>query len=276
MDARLQLRVQRYGWDAASTVYDDAWREHLKPAHEAMLAMADLAPGHEVVETAAGSGLVTFPVARAVTSDGRVTATDMSEKMVATGAERAAELGLDHVSFDRQNAEDLTFDSARFDRALCALGLMYIPNPVAALSDMARVLQPGGRATVSVWGQRKNCGWAEIFPIVDARVKSEVCPMFFGLGAPNALKSTMDRCGFEAIEEQRLTTALTFPDGDSVLTAVIDGGPVALATKRFDEETRAEVDAEFLESLADHRTDDGYAIPGEFVIATGVVPDGAA
>ena len=271
MDARLQLRVQRYGWDAAAPVYDDAWRGNLAPAQTAVIEMAELAPGQEVVETAAGSGLVTIPIARAVAATGHVTATDISAKMLEAGQRQVEAAGLENVTFDRQNAEQLTFPPDSFDRGICALGLMYFPSPSAALSEMARVLRPGARAAVAVWGERTNCGWAEIFPIVDARVQSDVCPMFFGLGPPGALEGAMHDAGFEHVEERRISTTLAFADADSLLEAVIDAGPVALAANRFDEDTRAEADAEFLASVAEHRDGDGYAVPGEFVIASGMV-----
>ena len=71
--------------------------------------------------------------------------------------------------------------------AVCALGLMYSPDPLAAMTEMHRVLRHGGRAVATVWGERRNCGWAEVFPIVDKNVQSEVCPMFFAAGAPGGL-----------------------------------------------------------------------------------------
>lgn len=272
MDARLQLRVQRYGWDAAASIYDDSWRGNLAPAQSALVEMIAVEPGHHVVETAAGSGLVTIPLARAVSESGHVTATDISAKMLEVGEDEVAAAGLTNVTFDRQNAEQLSFPSHSFDRAACALGLMYLPNPSAALSEMARVLKPGSRAAVAVWGERRNCGWAEIFPIVDSRVQSDVCPMFFGLGPPGALVGSMERAGFVDIEERRISTTLAFESAEALIEAVIDAGPVALAAKRFDAETRADADAEFLESVAQHKVGDGYAIPGEFVIAAGSTP----
>lgn len=62
---------------------------------------------------------------------------------------------------------------AGFDLALCALGLMYMPNPVQALREMWRVLRPGSRVGLAVWGERSRCGWSAVFPIVDAEVASE-------------------------------------------------------------------------------------------------------
>ena len=103
---------------------------------------------------------------------------------------------MSQVRFERRDAEALGTDEARFDAALCALGLMYVPDPVNALEEMFRTLKPGGRAVAAVWGERKRCGWADIFPVVDARVSSEVCPMFFQLGTRNVLEITFEKAGF--------------------------------------------------------------------------------
>lgn len=269
VDAKLQIRVQRYGWDAAAPIYEDEWRENLAPAQQALLDACDLQPGLTIIETAAGTGLATFPAAAAVGLEGHVLATDLSGEMVARGTAAAKKLGLSNVTFQRMNSEALECQDDSFDRALCSLGLMYMPNPSTALAEMRRVLRPGGRVSVAVWGERRKCGWAEVFPIVDARVKSEVCPLFFGLGSPGALVFAMDSVGFSEVEERRIESVLSFKGAERVVSAVIDGGAVAMAAKRFDDETRRAVDEEFLASVAAYRNGDSYEIPGEFVIASG-------
>ncbi len=80
-------------------------------------------------------------------------------------------------------AEALDLTDNSFDMAICALGLMYVPDPRKALDEMACVVRPGGKVIATIWGERRKCGWADIFPIVDARVASDVCPMFFASGA---------------------------------------------------------------------------------------------
>jgi hypothetical protein len=55
MDARLQRRVQRYGWDKASLAYEQFWRRPLAPAQERVLALADVAPGADVLDVACGA-----------------------------------------------------------------------------------------------------------------------------------------------------------------------------------------------------------------------------
>jgi len=269
MDDRLQLRIQRYGWDAAAPVYEQEWRENLAPAQACLLNALSLEKGQAVVETAAGSGLVTIALAEAVGSEGRVTTTDISGEMVKTCCRNVVDAGLRNVVCERENAEELPFDDDSFDRAACCLGLMYVPNPDKALAEMNRVLRPGGRAAAAVWGERRNCGWAEIFPITDAQVQSEVCPMFFSLGAPGAIVAEMESAGFSNVQEQRIRTAMRFASAERLLAAVIDGGAVAMAAKRFSAETRKAVDEEFLASVSEFAVGTGFEIPGEFVIASG-------
>jgi len=54
------------------------------------------------------------------------------------------------------DARKLEFPDASFDVVVCALGLMYVPEPVAALSEMRRILRPGGRMIVAVWANARS------------------------------------------------------------------------------------------------------------------------
>jgi ubiquinone/menaquinone biosynthesis C-methylase UbiE len=269
MDARLQRRVQRYGWDKASAAYEQYWRAQLQPAQTRLLALADIKPGAHVLDIACGTGLVTFPAARAAGAAGRVVGTDLSEEMVNRAADEARALGLTQVTFQRMDAEDLELETESFDVALCALGLMYVPDPLKALAEMRRLLRPGGRAVAAVWGERRHCGWAEIFPIVDRRVASDVCPMFFQLGTGDMLQNLMHTAGFEDVRADRISTTLEYASPADAVGAAFVGGPVALAYSRFDALMRDAAHAEYLASIEPYKRQNSYEVPGEFVIATG-------
>ena len=269
MEAKLQRRIQRYGWDKAANYYEKYWSKQLEPAQRLLLDMAELRQGEQVLDIACGTGLVTFPAANAVGPQGRVFAIDLSEKMVATVLEEAVKREMSNVSAEWMDAEDLKYEESSFDAALCALGLMYVPDPSKAFKEMHRVLKPRGRAIAAVWGARQSCGWAEIFPIVDARVQSEVCPMFFQLGTRDALRYHFENAGFKEIISQRIQTMLHYDNAADACGAAFAGGPVALAYSKFNQETREEAHAEYLSSIERYQDQTGYNIPGEFVVARG-------
>jgi ubiquinone/menaquinone biosynthesis C-methylase UbiE len=268
MDARLQRRVQRYGWDLAAADYEALWQQQLAPAQRAVLEAAALAPGERVIDVACGTGIVSAAAARAVGASGRVLGIDIAEQMVAAARRRA----LPQAQFMRMDGEALDgIADASFAVALCALGLMYMPAPEHALREMARVLRPGGRVALAVWGERARCAWAPVFPIVEAEVASEVCPLFFRLGRHDALVRSCAEAGFEAMTQQRLSVTLDYADADEACDAAFVGGPVALAWSRFDAAARSRVRARYSQAILPWRQGDGgYRVPGEFVIVSAV------
>lgn len=265
MEPKLHRRVQRYGWDLAVQDYDRLFVPLLRHCSERCTALLDLKPGERVLDVATGTGVAAFMAAGLVGADGQVVATDISQKMVDATREEAERSGVTNMQFERVDAEELTYPDASFHAVTCVLGLMYPADPQRAIEQMFRVLRPGGRAAVAVWGRRERCGWASIFPIVDARVESDVCPLFFQLGAQGALTYAFERAGFSNLHEERLDRPLHFAGDRDVLAAVFAGGPVALPYSKFSPEEREAAHGEYLESIAAYRNGSGYDIPGEFV-----------
>lgn len=224
MNPDLQRRIQRYGWDRAAPHYETGWQEQLWPAQESLLSEIEPQSGETVLDISCGTGLVTIPVAQIVQPGGLVTGIDLSEGMIEEAKSRAAEHGIDNVTYLRMDAEVIDFPDNTFDLVICSLGLMYFPNPDKALEEIYRVLNPGGRAAALVWGARKECGWAEIFPITDRRVQSEVCPLFFQLGTGTSLSKAFEEAGFEKLKSKRFSYDLYFRNDEQACTAAFQGG----------------------------------------------------
>ena len=269
MEPKLHRRVQRYGWDLAVEFYDRYWVPVLRECSERCLALADLKPGERVLDVATGTGVAAFLAAEQVGREGEVVATDLAEKMVEATRAEAERRSVGNMRFQRVDAEELGFPDGSFDAVLCVLGLMYPADPQRAIDQMQRVLRPGGRAVVCVWGRRDRCGWNAVFPIVDAQVQSDVCPLFFSLGAPKALALAFQRAGFTDFEEERVERTLVWKSDEEACAAIFPGGPVALAYSRFTPEVRGQVNAEYLESIAPYHRDGAYHVPGEFAFGLG-------
>ncbi len=272
MDARLQRRVQRYGWDRAVDAYTRHWHGPLAGLHGELLAKAAVRPGDAVLDVACGTGVLSVAAAHAVGPSGRVLGVDLADAMVQAAQRRAQGFGLGQTRFERMDAEQLTLPAVSFDLALCSLGLMYLPDPEAALRELHRVLRPGGRAVLAVWGERAHCGWAPLFGIVDAEVRSEVCPMFFGLGQDEALARCCLRAGLQVTVQHRRSDTLDYADGNAVCAAAFAGGPVTLAWSRFDATVRERVQRRYLEAIAPWRNGPGYRVPAEYLIVVAQRP----
>ena len=96
-----------------------------------------------------------------------------------------------------------------------------------------------------------------------------MCPLFFQLGTGNTLANLYESVGFSEVESVRINTVMRYHSDDDALNAVFAGGPVAMAYSRFDEATKKAVHEEYLNSIAGYKNNEGYFIPGEFVVVKG-------
>jgi SAM-dependent methyltransferase len=100
-----------------------------------------------ILETAAGTGIVTEAIAAAVPA-ARLVATDLNQAMLDVAAARIA---APNVTFRQADALALPFPDAAFDVVACQFGAMFFPDRVRGYREALRVLRPGGRFLFSVW-----------------------------------------------------------------------------------------------------------------------------
>ena len=132
-------------------------------ATEMMLDLAGVQEGSRILDVAAGTGESTLMAAARVGSTGYVVAADVSPSMLNVAAEAASKAGMTNVETRVMNAENIELDTDSFDAVICRIALMLFPNPAKALTEMRRVVKPGGKVTVMVYAAlEKNPFW-EIF-----------------------------------------------------------------------------------------------------------------
>jgi ubiquinone/menaquinone biosynthesis C-methylase UbiE len=109
--------------------------------------LADVRTG-AVLETAAGTGIVTQALARSLPASVELVATDLNQAMIDFAAGKP---GVSRVTFRQADALALSFEADRFDAVTCQFGAMFFPDRVAGYREARRVLKSGGRFIFSMW-----------------------------------------------------------------------------------------------------------------------------
>jgi ubiquinone/menaquinone biosynthesis C-methylase UbiE len=265
----------------------DRWDEHAddvevraRPLTEAILAAADVRGGERVLELACGPGGAGLAVATklaALGGAGEVVLTDVVPEMTAIAARRVATSGLTNVSTAIRDLEAIDEPDASFDVVVCREGLMFAVEPESAAAEMRRVLRPGGRAVVSVWGERARNPWLGL--VLDA-VSDEVgmpipppgIPGPFALGADDRLGEVLAAGGFGSVDVTEVELPLVasgFGQWWQRTTAV--AGPVAGIIAGLPEERRSRLEAAVRTAVEAHTAADGsLCLPGVVLLARAV------
>lgn len=270
-DERRFKALERNGFNRIAARYaDGAWlRASLQAA---LLDAAALAPGEHVLDLAAGPGLLARDAARQVLPGGWVLASDIAEGMLAEGQRRAATEGLPDLLAAACDAEHLAFGDGCFDAALIGLGLFIFPQPARALAEVRRVLRPGGRVALSVWGQRERVPLISRAQDCIARLlpaPKVPRPSVFRLGEAEALTALLHAAGFGAVEITPHVFSCRFDSADAYWQAFLDlAGGAAEALARLPEATQAELRTAVADDIEAHRDDQGFCFESTVLIAS--------
>lgn len=136
----------RERYDRLAPTYDRRWRRYIERTVGATARRVRARPGERVLDLAAGTGALTRELLRAEPAR-RVVALDISRAMLRRGADGGARW-LGAVQGD---VEALPFADASFDHVVSSSAFHYWPDPARALSEIRRVLRPGGACVITDW-----------------------------------------------------------------------------------------------------------------------------
>jgi SAM-dependent methyltransferase len=151
------LAWQTSVWDRISPTYLREIDKRFAPVIDEVVARAELRPGQHVLDLGTGTGAAAVRAAPAVALEGSVAGHDISSDMLTIARQRAAQLGLENVSFSEGRAEDIPASEGSFDTVLASLMIMYVIDRAAAAREIARVLRSGGRFVAAVWAGPEEC-----------------------------------------------------------------------------------------------------------------------
>ena len=188
--------------------------------------VAELQPAR-VLETAAGTGIVTTALAERL-PEATLIATDLNQAMIDHAATKPA---LKRVELRQADALKLPFADGSFDVVVCQFGVMFFPDKVAGYREARRVLAPGGRFVLSVWGSLPDNPMTRVVvDAVGARYPQNP-PRFLartphGHSDTNVLSRDLAAAGFDQVAVETVTLPSRAPSAEDAAIGLCQGTPM--------------------------------------------------
>lgn len=239
---QLSLDQTPDGWDVTSGIYDEHIPHFLRSYALECIRLAEVAPTHEVLDVAAGTGVLTLEVAPRAA---RVVAVDFAPKMIEILSRNAARAGHKNVETKVMDAQSLALPDQSFDRVFSNFGLIFFPDRVKGFAEMHRVLRPGGRAVVNSWSSPDKF---EAFGVFMGALQQAVPnmprppgpPPPLSLADPRKLADEMRAGGFKDVRVESITGHFEAPSAEVFWTRMTASAPpLAEMLKRIGPENAA-------------------------------------
>ena len=257
---------QRQTWDRFSAgwkQWDKFVVNWMAPIGEQLIRSAKLRDTSQVLDIAAGTGEPGLSAAK-LTPRGKVTLTDLSERMLEVANENAAHRGLANVATRQCDACELPFADQSFDAVMCRFGFMFFPDINLGLREMARVSRTGAHICTAVWGAPEKNSWATtIMGAIAANVEMPTTPRdapgLFRCATPGLMTEAYREVGLENVAETEVAGDLLFESAEqywNFMTSV--AAPVVAGLAKADEPTREKI-RRTVHELAQQTSNDGQA-----------------
>lgn len=239
------------------------------PVSQTILEAAGLRPGERVLDVACGTGHVTRAAAEHVGNTGAVTGVDIAPDMI----EVAKSVPVPHgVRIDWQicDAAALPIPDASFDVALCQMGLMFIADRTAALTEMRRVLSPSGRLAINTPGRIPP-----FFEALERAIVKHISPdlggfvsAVFSMHDPDAVSTLLSEAGLRDAASTVSTTTLRLPAPAEFLWQYIGLTPMAAFVERASDAARSALENQFADEAQACVVDGVSVVDLPVVVAT--------
>jgi ubiquinone/menaquinone biosynthesis C-methylase UbiE len=211
------------------------------PLAYGLIELAELRPGEHVLDVACGTGIAARLAAERVL-DSPVVGVDVNLGMLTVASETAPE-----IEWWQASAEALPFVDAAFDVVLCQMGIQFCSDRRAALSEMHRVLKPGGRVVLSVPGPAPAP-----LRVLEQALRRHIGPeaggfvaTVFSLHDVEEVGGLVEAAGFTDVQARSARVTLTVPGAaEDFLWQYVHSTPLADAVRELDEDAREELQHE--------------------------------
>lgn len=253
---------EQAAWERIADNFDRYATPFTLALGEQALRTAGLRPGMRFLDVAAGTGALGIPAARL---GARVTATDYSAAMVRRLAARARDVGLTQVESRVMDGMALEFPDGSFDLAGSQNGVSLFPDMARGLSEMARVVTPGGRVLVVAFGTPPP--GAEFLSFFLASLRAAVPgfepppmdppPPPFRLADPERMRAALSGAGLTDVRVEALDWHIEVRSAEHLWSLTTSSNPLAVRlVADLTEEHRAAA-RQVLDDMLRERAGDG-------------------
>jgi SAM-dependent methyltransferase len=233
-----------------------------------MLEVAGLAAGKSVLDVACGTGVAARGAQEQVGATGRVTGVDLNEAML-TVARRVSP----DIEWRQGDVAALPFPDDAFDVVMCQMAMMFFPEPVASLAEMARVARPGGTVAVLVPATlATSAGYSRFADVVGRHAGQEgigLVSAYFALGDLDEMRARFASAGLDVMAASTRTGHARFGSIDEFVATEVEGSPLI---GRIDDATYQAIRDDCRRELAAFADASGVAIPFDCHGVAGRVP----
>jgi ubiquinone/menaquinone biosynthesis C-methylase UbiE len=241
-----------------------------------LIQAGEVVPGKKVLDVACGTGIVARRAAGLVGPRGRIAGLDANEGMLCVAGKCAERECCPQIEWHRGDVCDMPFLPGEFDTVLCQQGLQFFPDKPGALRVMARVLAPGGRLALCVWGRFESAPHVVILSDILGRYLGNAATAMFMAAcslADNAeLRTLVQNAGFTGVHIRSAVKVARHPSLVEFLPAYLSIFPIAADIAALPEDQRARMFSDIAAAMSNLVDDDGLAMPTENHILTAVVP----
>ena len=135
-------------FDDRSSVFDKSTGKSMEMLTKLLLREINIPDNPVCLDIGSGTGISSFELSEKINNKGTIIGVDISPSMIQVAQTNASQRGYDNIEFRVGDAEQLDFPDSFFDLVLCNMTLHYLPNKKKALTEMHRVLKPGGQVAL--------------------------------------------------------------------------------------------------------------------------------